>query len=87
MSKPKTTTRKPRRKAMNVNAVIEMAEFRHHMRSMARQRQAFAKANAPWRRIAAKLVTLVIVGGISAVLVSHHLAYTAAPVMVAHIGP
>ena len=86
MSKPKTTTRKPRRKAMNVNAVIEMAAFAHDMRRMAAERQAFARRNAPWRRIAGKLVALVIVSAITTVIVAHAIAYNAGPVMVAHIG-
>jgi len=91
MSKPKTTTRKPRarngshrRKPMNVDAVIEMAAFRNHMRAMAAERQAFNRRNAPWRRIAAKLVALAIVGSITTVLVAHAMAYNAGPVLVAH---
>jgi hypothetical protein len=60
---------------MNVNAVVEAAMFRNHMRSMAAKRQAFDKANAPWKRIAVKLVTLLIVGGITFVVVAHAMAY------------
>jgi len=76
-------SRKPRRKPMNVNAVIEMAGFRHHMRQLAAQRRAFEKANAPWKRIVGKLVALLIVGSIATVLVAHAIAYNAGPVLVA----
>ena len=81
MSKP----RKPRRKPMNVDAVIAMAEFRNVMRQQAYERQAFARRNATWRRITAKLVALAIVGGITTVIVAHAMAYNAGPVLVAHI--
>jgi hypothetical protein len=75
--------RKPRKRKLNVDNVMAAIALRDEMRSMARQRQAFAKANAPWKRIVGKLVALVIVSGVSFVLVAHHLAYTAAPLQVA----
>jgi len=59
---------------MNINAVIEAAEFRLHMRELADQRQAFARRNATWRRITAKLALLAIVGGFTFVVVAHALA-------------
>ena len=79
MSKP----RKPRKPKMNVAACITMAEFRNEMRQRAYERRAFAKANAPWRRIVGKLVALAIIGSITTVIVAHAIAYTASPVLMA----
>jgi hypothetical protein len=73
MTKP-TKPRKARRKPLNVDAVIAMVEFRDHMRQQAEARRQFERANAAWWRITAKLVTLVIVLGFSAVVIAHAMA-------------
>jgi len=56
---------------MNVNAVIEMAQFRNDMRALSAQRRALEKANAPWKRITAKLVTTALMMGFGSIVIAH----------------
>jgi hypothetical protein len=74
-AKPKRA-RKPRAKKveMNVDNVMAMVALRDHMKARTAERRAFEKANAPWRRIAAKLATLAVVAAITFVVIAHAMA-------------
>jgi hypothetical protein len=66
--------RKPRQRRprpINVDAVMAMVELRDEMRARGAARRQFEKQNAAWRRITAKLVTLVIVGGCTFIVIAH----------------
>jgi hypothetical protein len=70
MSKP----RKPRRKPLNVDAVIEMAAFRNHMRAIAAESRRQERLHAPWKRIVGKLVVTAITLGFASIVIAHAMA-------------
>ena len=69
-----TKPRKPRKPKMNIDAVIEMAEFRNHMRAIAAESRRQQRLAAPWRRIVGKLTVTAIVFGFASLVIAHAMA-------------
>ena len=64
--------REPRRDP--VAAVMAVQELRAQMHEASAFRQDFRRQHAPWRRIAAKLFGLALLGGLGFVVIAHAMA-------------